>query len=1151
MLPHLPRPAAGGRTLITSVLLALSLISTGVRAEDEVVEMETDLHGVAGKLKGEARLVAPEISPASDEGRQALSRMQLPPGLRAVLWAAEPMLANPVAFNFDERGRIFVAETYRYHSSVLDIRDYMWTLEDDLANRNQTDFLASIRRNFGEDNVKELSKESERITLLEDTNGDGVADKSSVYADNFRSPLDGIASGVLARRGEVWFTNIPALWHFTGQDKADTRTELHRGYGVRFNFTGHDLHGLIFGPDGRIYYSIGDRGASVTTQEGTVINAPDTGSVFRCYPDGSRLELFATGLRNPQSLLFNEYGDLFTGDNDCDQGDQERLVHVVEDGDSGWRVGYQHAPQGNAGPWNAERLWRPRHPSQPAYLLPPICNIEDGPSGIAYYPGTGLTPDYAGRIFITHFKGSIPRSGIYSYKVKPAGASYAIEDAAPFLTNALPTDVRFGPDGRLYYSDWAEGWPKSKRGRIYAIFDPRRVNDPLVKSTQQLIASDYPKKTTEELSALLAHPDWRVRLEAQYTLAERGAKSIPVFTGLLASAASDPLARRHAVWGLGQLAVKYPGARKALHPLLQSADDEVRAQASKLLGDHHDAGMTDALVAALGDSSARVKFFAAQSLGKLRAAAATPALFAAVRANQDADAYLRHAFVMGLVGCATPLQLAGTAKDDSRAVRLAAVLALRRLTSPEVAQFLTDTDPLIVREAAQAINDAPIPAAFPALAAFVEHPVASAATMLRALNAHFRLGTAADAAALGAYAARAESPAALRAEALTLLTLWPKPPARDRLVGIYRPLAEKTRPAAVAADSLAPHLASLLSAATPESVQSAAIAAAIGLRISSASPALLAVVADPAQFVDVRIAALRALDQFGAPQLRPAIDAALTAKEPELRLAALPLSTRLAPESAIATLVKLLANGTPLEQRAAFKTLGGSPQPEADGVILDHLARLAAGKVAPSAQLELLEAAALRADRRIKQALAERDAVLAKDPDPLAAFRVALEGGNAKAGRKLFNNHPVMQCIRCHRDGDEPGGEAGPNLAGIGAREPREYILESILKPSAKFAAGFEIVTVTKKNGDVLVGTLSQREAQGIRLRSGPGEPVAIALADITSLVSAPSAMPEIAALVMTKAEIRDLVEAVAALRTPPGQNESTTPRALVAPPTD
>ena len=310
MLPPSPRPATGVLALAAALVLVIALPRLSA------AEPEPTAPAGRGQLKPEPRSTAPEIEPASEEGQQALSRMKLPAGLKATLWAAEPMLANPVAFNFDEHGRIFVSETFRYRTSVLDIRDYMWTLEDDLANRNQDDFLASIRRNFGEAGVEELSIESERLVLLEDTNGDGVADKSSVYADNFRSPIDGIASGVMTRRGDVWFTNIPSLWKFTGHDKAETRTELLKGFGVRFNFTGHDFHGLILGPDGRIYFSLGDRGASVPTKEGGVINAADTGSVFRCWPDGRGLELFATGLRNPQSLLFNEYGDLFTGDND-------------------------------------------------------------------------------------------------------------------------------------------------------------------------------------------------------------------------------------------------------------------------------------------------------------------------------------------------------------------------------------------------------------------------------------------------------------------------------------------------------------------------------------------------------------------------------------------------------------------------------------------------------------------------------------------------------------------------------------------------------------------------------------------------------------------------------------------------------------------
>ncbi|HVU25590.1 MAG TPA: HEAT repeat domain-containing protein, partial [Opitutus sp.] len=836
---------------------AVIAFSTCVRAVE--IEPEEEDASAPHELKDPGtRIAAPEIAPASDEAREALARMKLPAGLKASLWAAEPMLANPVAFNFDEQGRIFVAETYRYRSSVLDIRDYMWMLETDLASRSIDDRLAEIREKFGPEGEKELSIESERVRLLEDRNHDGVADFSTIYAEGFNSPLDGIASGVLARRGQVWFTDIPSLWKFTGREHAETRDELSRGYGIRFNYTGHDLHGLAFGPDGKIYFSVGDRAANATAKDGSRAVMQDTGSVFRCNPDGTQLEVFAYGLRNPQSLLFTENGDLFTGDNDSDQGDEERLVHVVEDGDSGWRIGYQFSPLGHAGPWNSENLWHPRFATQAAYLLAPICNIEDGPSGVAYYPGTGLNESWRGTIFITHFKGSISSSGIYAYNVKPDGANYAIADAKPFLTSALPTDVKFGPDGRLYYSDWAEGWPKSKKGRIYAIYDPQHVNDPIVKATQALIASDFTRKSTDELAHLLGQPDWRVRLEAQYTLAERGAASIATLAGVATATDAPPLARRHAVWGLGQIGAHDAAALASLPALLRDADSEVRAQAAKVLGDDGAADATDALIAALGDADNRVKFFAAQSLGKLHVAKAAPALLAALRANHDQDNYLRHACVMGLVGARNLEALAAAEDDPSRAVRLGVILAYRRLGRAEVANFLHDADPLLVREAALAINGVPITAAFPALAEFANHPVADEVVMLRALNANFRLGGEANATALADYAARSDAPEALRAEAITQLSLWPKPPARDRVVGIFRPLP--ARDAAAARTALARVVPALLVPATPESVGVATADAVAKLELHAAADSLIACVRDGGQASATRAEALEALE---------------------------------------------------------------------------------------------------------------------------------------------------------------------------------------------------------------------------------------------------------------------------------------------------
>ncbi len=179
MLPRHPRSVI--RVLASLAASVLVLLNAPLRlAADEVVEIADPYQGQRGHLKPLERLTTPVINPASDEAAQALTRMKVPAGLKAELWAAEPMFANPVAFNLDEKGRVFVSETYRYGSSVLDIRDYMWILEDDLANRNQDDFLAMVHRLWGEDNVKELSKESERLTLLADTTGTGKADKATV-----------------------------------------------------------------------------------------------------------------------------------------------------------------------------------------------------------------------------------------------------------------------------------------------------------------------------------------------------------------------------------------------------------------------------------------------------------------------------------------------------------------------------------------------------------------------------------------------------------------------------------------------------------------------------------------------------------------------------------------------------------------------------------------------------------------------------------------------------------------------------------------------------------------------------------------------------------------------------------------------------------
>ncbi|MBC7855563.1 MAG: PQQ-dependent sugar dehydrogenase [Pirellulaceae bacterium] len=270
----------------------------------------------------------PQIAPASKEAEQAISGFKVPAGMKVEVFAAEPLLANPVAFFIDHRGRFFVCETFRQTTAIADNRNHAEWLDDDLAAQTVADRLAYIHKHL-KAKAAEYTQQDDRIRLLEDTNGDGKADKATVFAAGFNKIEDGTGAGVLVRGDDVYYTNIPNLWRLRDMDKdgkAEERTALHTGYGVRFAFRGHDMHGLILGPDGRLYFSIGDRGFNVKTQEGKQIVHPQCGAVLRCELDGSKLEVFATGLRNTQELAFDDYGNLFTGDNNSDSGDQARWV---------------------------------------------------------------------------------------------------------------------------------------------------------------------------------------------------------------------------------------------------------------------------------------------------------------------------------------------------------------------------------------------------------------------------------------------------------------------------------------------------------------------------------------------------------------------------------------------------------------------------------------------------------------------------------------------------------------------------------------------------------------------------------------------------------------------------------------------------------
>jgi quinoprotein glucose dehydrogenase len=1039
-------------------------------------------------------------------------------------------------------------------------------LDEELASKSVEEHVEIIKRHEGK-RITDYTKESDRVRLVWDSDGDGKADKATVFADGFNGVAEGLGAGLLAHHGNIYYTDIPNLWLFRDDDKdnvADSKKSLLYGFGVRAGFIGHDLHGLRIGPDGKLYFSIGDRGAHVLTKEGAqdkVIANHEEGVVYRCNRDGSSLEIFARGLRNPQELAFDAYGNLWTGDNNSDGGDPARWVYVVEGGDSGWRIGYQFINQpGARGVWLSERMCYPQFPGQAAFMLPPIANIGNGPSGLAYYPGVGLPERYTDHFFLCDFRGSTG-SGVHSFGVHPKGAGFEVIDRHDFIWEVLVTDGDFGYDGSFYISDWVQGWNKTGKGRIYRVFDPDRVKTKVVKETKEYFAQGFERFSVQRLAELLSHPDMRVRQEAQFAIVDLGpVTAATTFTNTVRRATNE-FARLHAIWGLGQIAARSALAVSELSRLFEDPDSEVRAQATRVLGDAR-AGNVKALTRLLTDESPRVRFFAALAVSKFAQLDSLSAVVGMLRANNDQDVYLRHAGVMALTEIlrranvnpsttaakrdvspeSLKVQKAFTAvmNDKSDAVRMAALLALRRIESTDAAQFLQDANPLLVAEAARAINDLPITNALPKLAALIEQddkliafpigdekqPGPRNGLLRRIINANYRVGGSNNARALAAFAATSKAPEALRDEALARLGEWEKPSGRDHITGLWRALPK--RDPEVAAAALRPHLAALQKSSSDRLKLTATRIAGV-LNVKDTGVSSFDIVTDTAAASSLRVEALKSMANGKDPRLVNAVTLALADKDEALRKEATRIQAQMQPADALAQLRSTLEQGSIGEKQNAFTTLGALTNADADLLLSEWLDRLLAKEVKPELQLDLLDAAAKRESPIVKEKLHKFE--LARPAaDDLRSYRECLVGGDAEEGKKIFLERVEASCVRCHKLNGE-GGEVGPEVTGIGSRKDRQYLLESIVLPNKHIAEGFESVVVTLKNTTAYAGQLKRETPDILEINSPEDGLIQIKKAEIKARERGLSAMPEELRQVLTKRDLRDLVEFLANLK--------------------
>ncbi|MEK6478048.1 HEAT repeat domain-containing protein [Catalinimonas sp. 4WD22] len=1072
---------------------------------------------------------------------------ELAEGISLNIWGVDSLVADPIAIDIDDQGRLYYTRTTRRKSTELDIRAHpnwetasirMQSVEDrreflrntlSAENSDQHEWLDDLNGD-GVNDWRDMTVESEQIYRLEDVSGDGVADLSQLVVEGFRDELTDIAGAVLTHDDDLFVGVAPDMWKIEdtdGDGLADEKTSIAHGFGVHIGFGGHNLSGLEMGPDGRIYWGIGDIGFNGVGPDGNKWKYPNRGVIVRANPDGSDFEVFAMGLRNTHEFVFDEYGNLISVDNDGDHpGESERLVYLVNGSDTGWRINWQFGkyrdPDNNEYKvWMDEEMYKPRFEGQAAYITPCIQNYVNGPTGMLYNPGTALSPKWKNTFFVAEFAGTPTRSGIHAFKLQPEGASFKLSETEKILGNVLATGLDFGPDGSMYVADWIDGWNTKDYGRIWKLDDNDGNQWELRQQTKAILAENFTEFPVDHLSELLKNPDLRVRQKAQFELAKRGDDGAAVFEENLAQT-DNQLARVNSIWGLAQLArMQDLSYAQPLVALLQDSDSEIRAQAAKWLGDirYQEAG--DELIPLLDDDYARARFFAAEALGRIAYDDAVQPLISLLEANADEDAYIRHAASLALARINNVEAVVDLHDHPSRAVRMGAVLALRRMGDAGITNFLDDEDELIVTEAARAINDDfSIEPALPALGDVLQKErFINEALIRRAINANLRVGTEEAMQNLIDYALRTSAPAEMRAEAVAALSTWAKPSVLDRVTGRYRGEIQRD-PAEVrmkAGDALIN-----LTASSETPIRLSATKAIGKLNIENGSNRLMAVLqndADP----EVRVAALRALAAMNTDQMDQAIEEALTDSEKMVRVAGLDLMKQMdiSNNLKVVLLSEVIDKRTVEEKQAALLTLGSLPVEETKSTFEQLLNELESGELNPGVQLELAEAIDSTHAEDLQDRYNEIQANMSPD-ELLASYQGALYGGDPEQGQRILYRHPTAQCMKCHAIEDY-GSNVAPKLDGIGSKLSRQQILEAIINPSARISPGYGTVTLDMDNGKSISGVYQGETDESITLKIGGRPDTVIVKEQVVDLNFAPSSMPDMKNF-LTKKEIRNLV---------------------------
>jgi putative membrane-bound dehydrogenase-like protein len=1034
----------------------------------------------------------------------AAVRAQVPPekaestfavadGLEMKLWAAEPLLVNPTSIDVDHLGRVWVCEAVNYRCKLRRIPDFR--------------------------------PEGDRIVVLADSQGAGKADKATVFyqGPDLRAPLGvAVAKDPSGPGWKVFVCQSPDILLFEDKDgdgKADgPPKKFLSGFGG-FDHD-HGVHGILIGPDLKLYFSVGDTGVhGLQGADGKgrkwESNSTDcrAGTVWRCDLDGGNLQQIAHNFRNEYEPCVDSFGTVFVSDNDDDGNQQTRICYVMPGGNYGYH------PRGPG-----QTHW---HEEQPG-VVPKILRTGFGsPTGMCVYEGTLLPKKYQGQLLHTD---AGPRH-VRCYHLKPDGAGYEVdrEDMVTSTDNWFrPSDVCVAPDGSVMVADWYDpgvgghGMGDTTRGRIYR----------LAPKGSKYAVPKVELESKDGLLAALGSPNLAVRYMAMARI-DRIRQAHPDDpAGPLTSAEKELLAglgraatdtqqstlRARALWQLWSLSSApvrqirgvcsssilsamegfEPQFRLLCYRMCKDPATQKPLPPGKFVSDYNS---KDKLQKGL-----KVSFLTAAErrelllqMREMDVGKAKDLILDLAKAYDGKDRFY--------------LEAIGIAVGHHDKARHDAILADFDKEFPEwnekVANLVWELRPPgIVPLLEKRLADPKLPAAQRAqvvdiLAASDDRE--AGASLLKMLQS--------------------DAPPEVRARVIDNLKMF--------LPGKWRDLRGSKELRATAER--------LLESKTGRAEGLTLVAAA---ELTPAATCVHTLVLDDREPLAIRRQATQTLGSLPTPTAVSALEAFLYLPEatrvPDLGADAVQALGELArrpgdpaPAALKALQQALLSGSLPAGMKAAVLSALAGCRP---GVV--WLLDLHARKELP----EALKSEAARLLRNTPYQDLRAKALVAfpppgrLDPKKLPPIAVlAARKGNAERGRQLLaaSARNDLQCLKCHSVRGT-GGQIGPDLSVIGKKASRENLFESILYPSKAVADQYINWQIETTKGLTLTGLIVEETADAVTLRDGNGKDTKIARKDIDSRTkSAKSLMPEDLLVYMTEDDLVDLVACLFELKTP------------------